>query len=195
MDRMYRHQRYIYDATRKYFLLGRDGLIRDLPVSPGDHVLEIGCGTGRNLIALARRHPEVRLYGIDASAPMLDTAGQAIARAGLAQRIRLARGLGEELEPLTMFGLEQPFDAIVISYALTMIPAWPAVVDAALAHLRPGGRLAVVDFWDQRHLPPWFGRLLRAWLHLFGLHPHSDLPDFFPDPARARGGILAIDSL
>lgn len=30
MDRMYRYQRYIYDFTRKYYLFGRDTLIRDL---------------------------------------------------------------------------------------------------------------------------------------------------------------------
>ena len=68
MDRMYRHQRHVYDATRKFYLFGRDRLIRELAPAPGDRLLEIGCGTARNLIRVARRHPQVALYGIDASA-------------------------------------------------------------------------------------------------------------------------------
>ena len=50
MDRMYRQQRHVYDVTRRYYLLGRDQLIRRLAPARGRHVLEIGCGTGRNLV-------------------------------------------------------------------------------------------------------------------------------------------------
>jgi S-adenosylmethionine-diacylgycerolhomoserine-N-methlytransferase len=195
MDRMYRHQRYIYDATRKFFLLGRDGLIDHLAPRVGEHVLEIGCGTGRNLIALAERYPGVRLYGVDASAEMLATARHHIERAGLDGRIRLAQGLGEELDAPAMFDLDRKFDAIVISYALTMIPTWPAVVQRAADHLRPSGRLAVVDFWDQHGLPVWFRRLLQSWLHLFDVRPEREMPEFFRRVVSERGGTLVLDSV
>ena len=33
MDKMYRHQRYFYDLTRKYYLLGRDRLINEMKIS------------------------------------------------------------------------------------------------------------------------------------------------------------------
>src|SRR5436190_741980 len=49
MDRVYRRQRHIYDLSRKFFLLGRDRLIGALKPPPGGQVLEIGCGTARNL--------------------------------------------------------------------------------------------------------------------------------------------------
>src|SRR5580658_4770840 len=65
MDRMYRRQRHIYDFTRKFYLLGRDEAITRLRPAPGDKVLEIGCGTGRNLIKLAQAYPEARLFGLD----------------------------------------------------------------------------------------------------------------------------------
>jgi S-adenosylmethionine-diacylgycerolhomoserine-N-methlytransferase len=39
MDRMYRMQRYFYDLTRKYYLLGRDRLLTELDVQPGERVL------------------------------------------------------------------------------------------------------------------------------------------------------------
>ena len=81
MNRTYRHQRHIYDLTRKYFLLGRDRLIAGLDAYPGARVLEIGCGTGRNLIAAARRFPDARLFGVDISTEMLNSAAAAIARA------------------------------------------------------------------------------------------------------------------
>ncbi len=45
MDRMYRHQRHIYDITRKYYLLGRDWTIEKLDVPQGGSLLEVGCGT------------------------------------------------------------------------------------------------------------------------------------------------------
>ena len=72
MDGIYKYQRYIYDLTRKYFLLGRDRLLDDMKPEPGHVVLEVGCGTGRNLIQAARRYPEAKFYGFDISNEMLE---------------------------------------------------------------------------------------------------------------------------
>ena len=44
MDAIYRYQRYVYDATRKFYLLGRDRLITELAPPAGGSVLEIACG-------------------------------------------------------------------------------------------------------------------------------------------------------
>ena len=74
MNRMYRRQRHIYDATRRYYLLGRDRLIAGLHPAAGASVLEIGCGTGSNLVHAARLYPDARFFGIDISTEMLTSA-------------------------------------------------------------------------------------------------------------------------
>ena len=74
MDQTYRHHRRIYDLTRAWFLLGRDHLIADLDVPAGGRVLEIACGTGRNLDHIARRYPGCALCGLDISEQMLASA-------------------------------------------------------------------------------------------------------------------------
>lgn len=71
MDGIYKYQRYIYNATRKYYLLGRDLLLNELEPERGSTVLEIGCGTGRNLIYAAKRWPNARFVGFDISGAML----------------------------------------------------------------------------------------------------------------------------
>jgi len=77
MDRVYRWQRRFgfYDLTRKYYLLARDPMIAGLDPPPGGAMLEIGCGTGRNLVRAARLYPGVALHGIDISREMLAAAG------------------------------------------------------------------------------------------------------------------------
>ena len=87
MDVIYRRQRFIYDATRRYYLFGRDRLIEDLEPPANGTVLEIGCGTARNLIRAARLYPEARFYGLDVSEAMLRSARASVARCGLAARI------------------------------------------------------------------------------------------------------------
>ena len=105
MDRVYARQRYIYDATRKYYLLGRDRLIAELKPPAGAHVLEIGCGTGRNLVKIARRYPDTQCYGVDISQEMLMTATASVARAGLGQHITLAQGDATSFDPEALFGI------------------------------------------------------------------------------------------
>jgi S-adenosylmethionine-diacylgycerolhomoserine-N-methlytransferase len=171
MDQVYQRQRYIYDFTRKYYLLGRDSLIENLSLEPGTRLVEIGCGTGRNLIAIARRYPHARLYGLDASAQMLLTAQAQLARAGLAGRVTLVHGLAENLAP-AQFGQDQ-FDHALFSYSLSMIPDWRQAIVAAANTLSDKGQVHIVDFGDLKTLP---GKsLLRTWLKLFHVTPRTEL--------------------
>jgi S-adenosylmethionine-diacylgycerolhomoserine-N-methlytransferase len=188
MERMYRPQIGLYDLTRKPYLLGRDRLIATMPLAPGDLVCEVGCGTGRNLERLARREPTLRLFGLDASAAMLERARQR-------RCASLARGLAEELNPKTHFGIEQPFDRIVFSYALSMIADWRGALRQSLKVLRPGGTLAIVDFGDQRRWPGPMKRGLRAWLRLFDVNPVDDLRWHLETKAAAGAGRLQASTI
>jgi S-adenosylmethionine-diacylgycerolhomoserine-N-methlytransferase len=174
MDSVYRRQRYIYDLTRRYYLFGRDTAIRELDLKPGDRLVEIGCGTARNLVKIARRYPGATLYGLDASAEMLKTAAAAIERAGLGSRIRLAQGYGEAISP-GLFGETRPFDVALFSYSLSMIPDWKRALHAATDALSAGGSIRIVDFGDLKGAGWIAESLLRAWLALFHVSPRSEI--------------------
>ncbi len=194
MDEIYRYQRYFYDLTRKYYLLGRDRMIAELDVPPGGCALEIGCGTGRNLIAAARRYPQARFYGFDISSEMLVTARRAVRRAGLEDRIILAQGDATEFDGRTMFGVDG-FDRVFVSYALSMIPGWHRTLPLALAALKPGGSFATVDFGWQEELPGWFRVMLHRWLARFDVTPRAGLVPAIRDAAGAAGRSCTARSL
>jgi S-adenosylmethionine-diacylgycerolhomoserine-N-methlytransferase len=174
MDAIYRYQRHIYDATRRYYLLGRDRLLAELAPPRGGSILEIGCGTGRNLVHAARLYPDARLYGLDLSSVMLESAAATSGRAGLSERIALAQGDAASFDPVTLFGRRE-FDRVVLSYTLSMIPPWRAALSTALDMVVPGGRLHVVDFGRQQGHPAWARNALRRWLSWFSVDPRDDL--------------------
>jgi S-adenosylmethionine-diacylgycerolhomoserine-N-methlytransferase len=82
----------------------------------------------------------------------------------------LRQGLAEQLDAGRMFGRDQLFDTIFFSYCLSMVPTWPGALEAAMNNLKPGGRLLIVDFWDQAELPRLFAAGLKKWLSLFHVH-------------------------
>jgi S-adenosylmethionine-diacylgycerolhomoserine-N-methlytransferase len=174
MDRQYRWQRHIYDLTRRPYLLGRDALIRELRPPPGGTVLEIGCGTGRNLIRAARTFSDVECFGVDVSAVMLDTARASIERSGLQRRIRLAQADALAVDPVALFG-RRSFDRVMVSYAFSMIVPWRQALAHAASMVGPGGSLHIVDFGDQARMPAWFRVLLLRWLDLFEVAPRTAL--------------------
>lgn len=174
MDRIYRRQRHVYDLSRKYYLLGRDRLIDGLAPPPGGRVLEIGCGTARNLVALAHRHPATPLFGIDLSLEMLDTARRRVNREGLDPRVRLAHGDATRFDPALLFGVPG-FSRIFFSYTLSMIPEWEKALAQSVLWLQPGGELHLVDFGGQERLPRWFRGGLRSWLSMFHVIPRDTL--------------------
>lgn len=170
MDEIYRYQRYIYDATRKYYLLGRDRLIADLAVPARATVLEIGCGTGRNIIRVAQRYPHAHAYGLDISDAMLATARAALVRARLADRVTLVQADATQFDAQALFG-RALFDRVYFSYTLSMIPNWAQALRMAVSVVAPGGALALVDFGQQERLPPAFRALLHRWLAQFDVTP------------------------
>ncbi len=191
MDRMYRYQRHIYDLTRKYYLFGRDRMIARLDVPRDGSLLEVGCGTGRNLLLAHRLYPTARLYGLDISAEMLVSAR--------------ANFRGKPTEPVLAvadattftageFGVSG-FDRVMISYALSMIPDWEKAIDASLAALKPGGSLHVVDFGQQEGLPGWFRRLLQSWLARFHVTPRADLRKALEARLEGIGGRLEFETV
>ena len=188
MDRMYRLQRHFYDLTRKFYLFGRDALIKSLVVKPGETMCEVGCGTARNLILLARKNPGARFFGVDASAEMLKTAAAHVARACLAGNIRLAPSLAQEFDGGRLFGLTGPFDRLLYSYSLSMMDDWRAAVAHGLTQLKPGGSLYIVDFGDQKRMPRWFKTLMGAWLDKFHVRFRPEIRDYFAACARAGRG-------
>ncbi len=182
MDAIYRYQRHIYDASRKYYLLGRDRLIQDLNAGPGTHVLEVGCGTGRNLIEAARMWPRARFYGFDISQAMLDTATASVARNGLAGQIALTQGDATDFEARKLWGRDG-FDRIFLSYTLSMIPGWELALDEAARALAPDGSLHIVDFGQQERLPGMFRDMLFGWLRRFDVSPRGDMLPVLEDVA------------
>lgn len=186
MDRMYRPQKYVYDLTRKYYLLGRDRLIAELAVRPGQSVLDIGCGTGRNLALIGQRYPAARLFGLDAAEPMLEIAARKLERASV--RARLARAVAEELEPEALFGERRGFDHVTISYCLSMVDDPEAAVRAAVRHLAPGGRLHIVDFGDMAKLPGWFRQAMVAWLARFHVRHRPEVATVLHELAASVSG-------
>lgn len=175
MDAIYAWQRHIYDATRKYFLFGRDRLIATLEVPPGGTVLEVGCGTGRNLIQVARLYPTARLFGFDISEAMLTTARASIDRAGLADRITLKQADATDFDAGALFG-EAQYDRVFFSYTLSMIPNWKAALQQGVSATK--GSMHIVDFGQLEAWPRAFKNILFAWLDSFDVEPRASLPIF-----------------
>ncbi|MCB1506657.1 MAG: class I SAM-dependent methyltransferase [Hyphomicrobiaceae bacterium] len=194
MDRHYRYQRFIYDATRTHYLIGRKHLIKTLRPAPGQTVLEIGCGTAWNLAKVARRYPEALIHGVDVSKAMLDTARTSLRRKGLIDRVSLCQGDATGFDPLTTLG-RTSFDRIFFSYALSMIPRWEAALAHAATMIAPGGELHIVDFGQCERLPEAFKGALFAFLRHYTVTPRADLEQRLSELAESHGLELAFQRL
>lgn len=195
MDRMYRWTRHVYDASRKYYLLGRDILIARLRPEAGQNVCEVGCGTARNLVLMKKKYPQARFYGLDASEEMLKTAQLNLTREGFGDTIVLKQAFSQTFDPSSLFGLERPLDKIVFSYALSIIPPWRESIDHAVELLPSGGEIHIVDFGGQEGLPPFFRKFLFWWLRLFHVYHKPEILDYLKRLEQEKKGTLVCESL
>jgi len=127
-----------YDRFRERLLRGREELIRSLPLPDGARVVELGGGTGRNAEFFGDTLDRIASIEIvDLCAPLLERARE---RAARIPQLRAIEADATRWRPA------QPVDAVILSYALTMIPDWKGAIANAIAMLKPGGVLGVVDF-------------------------------------------------
>jgi SAM-dependent methyltransferase len=113
-------------------------LVGDL--AAGGRVVDIHCGGGRWLIAMARRFPALQLVGIEFEPDSVVRARANVAAAGLAERIEMRHGDVSELEAAG------DFDLAYFQYALHQLSDPTAALRIAWAALRPRGRLLVLDW-------------------------------------------------
>lgn len=154
---MYQHVARYYDLLHEE-LVDDITFLADLAEQFGDPILEVGCGTGRLLLPLARLGHTV--VGVDASAAMLDIARDKLATADDAVRARVSIEQGEFSE----VRLERQFSLAVIAYN-TLMHLSPAGLAFCLGnvrrHLHPGGGLFIdVDNPTEVHDPGQDGLLL-----------------------------------
>lgn len=112
-----------------------------LGLGAGDRVLEIGVGTGRNLPYLVDAvGPGGSVVGVDLSVGMLAEARKLLARQGWSN-VELIEGNAATVE------IEGEVDAVLFSLAYSAIPpeSRASAAERGWEHLRPGGRLVVMD--------------------------------------------------
>ena len=164
LEGFYAPQAERYNAFRARLLLGREELIAALEIPPGARVVELGCGTGSNLALLDRTNHVESM----ASVQLVDLCPSLLALAR--QRSHAYSNVEVSEADASTWQPAEPVDRVYLSYALTMMPNWHAVLINAWAMLAPGGRLGVVDF----HLPGKTDRLgNRFWKRWFahdGVH-------------------------
>jgi S-adenosylmethionine-diacylgycerolhomoserine-N-methlytransferase len=165
LQAFYEPQAQRYDAFRERLLRGRSELVERLPAPTGGVIVELGGGTGSNIDRFGPRLASLKRYVlVDLCRALLD---QAALRARSHPNVQLVEA------DVASYRYDEPVDCVFLSYALTMIDDWRAALSNALAMLKPGGTLGVVDFyisaakpapgfvrhpaWERWFWPRWFG--------------------------------------
>jgi ubiquinone/menaquinone biosynthesis C-methylase UbiE len=193
-----------YDAlsAETVYRPGRVAAIGLLELTPGARVLDVGCGTGLNFTHLLQAvGPTGQLVGLDVSPQMLSQA-QAKLDDSMPGQVRLVEGDAQLLDETSLqrvvLGELEGFDAVVMTYTLSLMPQWRAAWSGALGLLRDGGRAAVVDMAVPHGRARLFEPLARAACWAGGsdidAHPWVGVETDCVDVRRAslRGGHIQV---
>jgi demethylmenaquinone methyltransferase/2-methoxy-6-polyprenyl-1,4-benzoquinol methylase len=154
----YRKSAARYDLTSRLNLaLGpqrahRRRAVRALGLRPGDTVVELGCGTGLNFPLIEREiGPGGQIIGVDLTDAMLAQARHRIEANGWSNVSLVHADAGE-------FEFPAGIDAILATYAHSLLPAPRQVIAKGTAALSTGGRMAVLDVKVPAAVPRWLTR-------------------------------------
>jgi demethylmenaquinone methyltransferase / 2-methoxy-6-polyprenyl-1,4-benzoquinol methylase len=137
-----------YDRYARLLSFGQDGrwrtfLVSRIEATPGETVLDVACGTGSVALDLAERYG-CTVVGVDQSADMLAAGRRRVASAGLSDRMTLLEARAESL-PFA----DESFDGLTFTYLLRYVDDPGATLRELARVVRPGGRIAALDF----HVP------------------------------------------
>ena len=168
--------------------------------APGPGVVaDVATGTAKVAVSIARRHPRLKVVGVDFSPNMIEKGARRLQREKLSERIVLAIGDGCAL-PLTRESVE----AVTIAFGIRNIPARETALKEFFTVLKPGGQLIILEFGFPKNLLfrwlytlyfnrvlPWLGsRLIRvdmAYDYLRESVYNFPPPEAFMDMIRATG--------
>lgn len=142
----------VYDGVtleRLQFAPARRRAVELLDLGPSAVVVDVACGTGRNFeLVRSRIGARGTLVGVDASPAMLARARDRAEQAGW-DNVRTLAGDATELSARGL-GLgshgDRPADAVLCTLGLSVIPHWREAYTAMLGLVKPGGRVAVMDY-------------------------------------------------
>ncbi len=153
-----------YDFFSWAISLGREPAIRRKTLevarlAPGQHLLDVGCGTGTLALSAWRRlQPEGKVFGIDASPEMIE----------IAREKAMKRAMRVSFQVSAIEDLPFPaasFDVVLSSFMLHHLPRDVRSQGFAqvLRVLKPEGRFLAVDLADSSR--SWIGRLTGVFGH------------------------------
>lgn len=117
----------------------RERAVQLLDLHSGDRVLEVGCGTGRNLRFLhAAVGGEGRIYGVDLSEGMLSRSRKLCGDRGR-DNVTLVQAHVLDYTP------PEPMDAALFSLSYGVMRDRVRILEHVWSHLRPGGRLVILE--------------------------------------------------
>jgi len=149
---------------------GRLRAIQRMGLRPGDHILEVGVGTGINASLYPR---ECTVTGVDFSSSMLEKARDRIARKGMTN-VRLL-----EMDAAALKFADDSFDVVYASYVISVVPD-PVQVAAEMRRVcRPGGRIVFLNhFRSSNFLLSRIERMISPFTIHVGFRADIDLPAF-----------------
>lgn len=176
MESFYAGQAGAYDNFRKRLLRGRQELWDDVEVPENGVWVDMGGGTGSNLEYFGDNLSKLkRVYVVDLAGSLLKVAQQRAAEQGWRNVTPV------EADATTFRPEEGVADVVTFSYSLTMIPDWFVAIENALAMLRKGGRIAIVDFYVSRKHPA-KSEARHGWLTRTGWPAWFGMDNVFPSP-------------
>ena len=197
LESFYEGQAEGYDDFRKRLLQGREELYQGVEAPEGGVWVDMGGGTAANLDFLGDRVEKLgKVYVVDLSTSLLKMAQRRI------EDRQWTNVEAVEADATKWQPPEGTADVVTFSYSLTMIHDWFAAIDNAIAMLKPGGRIGVVDFFVSRKYPgdnspkhgwttrtfwpTWFGgdNVFLSPDHVPYLHDRFEVESF--EPARAK---------
>jgi S-adenosylmethionine-diacylgycerolhomoserine-N-methlytransferase len=177
LESFYAGQADAYDDFRKRLLKGREELWNTIPFPDQGRWIDMGGGTGANIDFFGERVEQLsEVQIVDLSPSLLRIAKQRI------EERKWSNVFVVEADATTYQPEGDGVDVVTFSYSLTMIPDWFAAIDNALAMLKPGGVIGVVDFYVSRKHPPdglkrhrWFTRSFwPIWFAYDNVFPNRD---------------------